>query len=274
MRRGTWLTPKRHSLRRGMACVILFMLVAGPTWAQPGGPSSGGGHTVGSTAQADVIVGHPLMGTTASGQAGFGLGLLAGFTFDTMTAVDLAYFRVGWTDQGVVVSWGISGTPYDHAGFRVFRQVHDAAREQISPSLLHGQRTYQFVDPTPPDGRVSYWLAEVARTGAVTWYGPASLELTRERVPQLALLPNWPNPFRASTRIPFQVPQAGRVRITILDPQGRLVAQLLDAQLEAGVYESVWNGVGRDGTRIAAGVFFYRLETEHDRLTRKLVVLP
>lgn len=125
-----------------------------------------------------------------------------------------------------------------------------------------------------PGGFVSYWLAEIARDGAVAWHGPVTLEVAGTGTLQLALLPNRPNPFRGATRIPFQVPGPGVVRVQVFDARGRRVATLVDSPLEAGVYEAPWNGRGDDGNRVAAGIYFYRLETAQGGLTQKLMVLP
>lgn len=69
-----------------------------------------------------------------------------------------------------------------------------------------------------------------------------------------ALAQNFPNPFNPSTTISFTVPRTGKVKLTIYDALGRLVAVLQDGVLNAGTYERAWNAT------VPSGMYFYRLE--------------
>jgi len=71
---------------------------------------------------------------------------------------------------------------------------------------------------------------------------------------EFRLLQNYPNPFNPVTTIRFEVPSAGLVLLSIVDPLGRDVARLVDERLPAGTYERVFDGGG-----LASGVYFYRL---------------
>jgi hypothetical protein len=95
-----------------------------------------------------------------------------------------------------------------------------------------------------------------------------------ERPVSLSLDGNAPNPFRDATRIRFGLPQPATASLTIFNLEGRRVAQLLDAEpLPAGFHTAVWNGRDDSGRRVAAGIYFYRLETGDAVLHRKLTVL-
>ena len=71
-----------------------------------------------------------------------------------------------------------------------------------------------------------------------------------------------PNPFRTMTAIGYNLPRAGRMRLTIVDVSGRTVAELLDADRPAGRGTSVWQGVGTGGRSLPPGLYFARLEHE------------
>ena len=77
-----------------------------------------------------------------------------------------------------------------------------------------------------------------------------------------------PNPTRGETVIPFRVPQAGHVRLTIYDAIGREVLRLLDAQRPQGAEE-----VSFDATLLPSGRYYYRI-TIDDVLsdTREMVI--
>jgi len=78
-----------------------------------------------------------------------------------------------------------------------------------------------------------------------------------------------PNPFRSSTAIAFELPQAGPVRLRVFDLRGRLVKTLLDEVQTAGDHSVQWNGQDQDGHGVAPGVYFYRLDAPGFTTTRK-----
>lgn len=88
------------------------------------------------------------------------------------------------------------------------------------------------------------------------------------------LFQNHPNPlsplggsFRMTT-IPFRLGVPGFVTLKVFDILGREVARVIEERLQAGAHE-----VRLDTGSFAAGIYFYRLEAEGVRLTRKLVIV-
>src|SRR5207249_3579303 len=72
----------------------------------------------------------------------------------------------------------------------------------------------------------------------------------------LTLAQNSPNPFRSSSVIPFTLPRAGAVRLSLIDPAGRQVRTLLDGEvLDRGPHE-----IRFKGEDLAPGLYWYRLE--------------
>jgi len=91
---------------------------------------------------------------------------------------------------------------------------------------------------------------------------------------QPVLYQNVPNPFNPVTEIRFDLSQGGRVSLLIYDVAGRLVRTLLDQDLSAGRNHTVvWNGLDDQNTKVASGVYFYRLDAVDKSLTRKMVVM-
>jgi hypothetical protein len=88
-------------------------------------------------------------------------------------------------------------------------------------------------------------------------------------LPAVAVLTqNYPNPFNASTTIRYVLPRAGEVRLTVYDLRGRRVAVLLEGRQTAGVHAVAW-----DASRVASGIYFYRLSADAYAATKKCVVL-
>jgi hypothetical protein len=87
------------------------------------------------------------------------------------------------------------------------------------------------------------------------------------------LLPNYPNPFNASTVIEFQLPQQTRVMLAVYDLRGRLVRTLVEGVLPAGRHRTSWNGSSATGEPVASGIYLYRLRTPTEILTGRMLLL-
>jgi len=83
-----------------------------------------------------------------------------------------------------------------------------------------------------------------------------------------------PNPFRASTRLSFEIPAAGPAELAVFDVSGRRVATLLHGdRVAAGLHRVTWDGRDERGSRVAAGVYFAKLVTSAGSETRKVALL-
>ncbi len=85
---------------------------------------------------------------------------------------------------------------------------------------------------------------------------------------QFNLLQNYPNPFNPTTVISYQLPVASKVDLNVYDVLGREVFVLVNEKKDAGRYQ-----VKFDGSGLASGVYFYRLQAENFVQTKKLLLL-
>ena len=85
------------------------------------------------------------------------------------------------------------------------------------------------------------------------------------------LAPSVPNPFYDETRLGFDLPVAGRIRLRVVDVRGRLVRVLADGRHPAGPGSVVWDGRDQDGAVVSSGVYFVRLETEQGSRSYRVV---
>jgi hypothetical protein len=79
---------------------------------------------------------------------------------------------------------------------------------------------------------------------------------------------NYPNPFNPNTTIKYELPGASQVSLSVFDILGRQVSVLVNERRAAGVYE-----VKFDGSALASGVYFYRLQTGSFVDTKRLLLL-
>jgi gluconolactonase len=81
------------------------------------------------------------------------------------------------------------------------------------------------------------------------------------------LYQNYPNPFNPSTTIRFDLPHRAAMRLTVFNSLGQQVAALLEGDQAAGAHE-----VNFDGSRLASGLYFYRMQAEGFLQTRRFVL--
>jgi FlgD Ig-like domain len=82
-----------------------------------------------------------------------------------------------------------------------------------------------------------------------------------------------PNPWSAATAIGFTLAAPARTQLAIYDVGGHLVRTLLDASLDSGRHEAAWDGIDDRGSRVASGIYLYRLTTSEVALTRRMILL-
>jgi hypothetical protein len=149
-------------------------------------------------------------------------------------------------DSGVLVMLDIEGVYRAPGGGNGFSST--TLRVEQSTSLLNNGG----ISLTTNDGRVfvtSDCLTPLVAAGTPT------------------LSQNRPNPFNPTTIISYSLPAAGHVRLTILDPVGREIMLVEDADREAGAHD-----VRVDASSLRSGLYFYRLETQHATLMRAMLV--
>jgi flagellar hook assembly protein FlgD len=90
----------------------------------------------------------------------------------------------------------------------------------------------------------------------------------------IVLSQNIPNPFNQSTRMAFSLPQAAPVTISIFDILGRHVRTIISQHpFSEGSHYLSWDGRNENGNTVAAGLYFYMLQSLGHVLSAKMVFL-
>ncbi len=87
-----------------------------------------------------------------------------------------------------------------------------------------------------------------------------------------ALHQNYPNPFNPTTRLQFDLPEAGVVRIAIYDLAGNLVRTVVAGEYAAGQHHITWDATDEQGMKVGSGIYFCRFESNHFVAVRKMVL--
>ena len=102
--------------------------------------------------------------------------------------------------------------------------------------------------------------------------GSEALELTP--VPkEFSLHQNYPNPFNPVTTINYDLPKDAYVNLVIYDILGREVINLVGKDMSAGYQTVIWNTRNQFGSPVAAGIYFYQIQTRDFVKTKKMVLL-
>jgi hypothetical protein len=81
-------------------------------------------------------------------------------------------------------------------------------------------------------------------------------------------LSNYPNPFNPTTAISYELSADSHVTLKVYDVLGREVETLVNQNQKVGKYDVTF-----DGSRLASGVYFYRLVAGNRVMTRKMLLV-
>jgi len=85
---------------------------------------------------------------------------------------------------------------------------------------------------------------------------------------QFELHQNYPNPFNPSTTITYGLPRRSNVSLAIFNTLGQLVSTLVSGNEEAG-----YHAVRFDGSTLASGMYFYRIQASSFVQTKKFLLI-
>ncbi len=187
------------------------------------------------------------------------------------TATSVARFDAEpQSDGSVRIEWSLSGADAT-TRTNLYRLSPDGIeRTVVNTQPLEGPGPHVVVDSQPGAGAVTYALYEVTDSGEQRLQS-LTVDPGATGASGLRLAPPTPNPFGASTRIAFDLPRAGHVRVRILDSSGRLVRELADGDLAAGPHERAWDGLDGSGRPAPSGIYYASVETPSGRVTRRAV---
>ncbi len=119
---------------------------------------------------------------------------------------------------------------------------------------MGSQTSYTFDYASPTSFAIASKITGVAQEGTLP--------------KEFALMNNYPNPFNPSTVIRYALPARAHVSLVVYNALGQKVAELVNAEKEAGYYD-----VHFDATGLASGIYLYRLQAGSFVQTKKLVLM-
>jgi hypothetical protein len=191
--------------------------------------------------------------------------------------VELTSFTANYVNGNVGLKW-TTATEVNNYGFNVERRETGNGKSEtwVKIGFVQGSgnsnspKEYLFVDSTPPSGKIHYRLKQVDFDGQFEYSG--IVEVIIETPTQFSLQQNYPNPFNPITTIKYSIPNVGTgFSLSILkvyDILGSEVAVLVNEMQPAGNYE-----IQFDGSKLASGVYIYKLQSGNYSSVKKFMLL-
>ena len=117
---------------------------------------------------------------------------------------------------------------------------------------------------------VNSQVPSTVNDSAQVWYfGSATSVRSSNNIPgYYKLMQNYPNPFNPTTTIEFSLPIKSDVRLMVINILGQEVREVATGSYEAGSHK-----VSLDASKLASGIYFYKLTAGKFSDVKKLVLL-
>jgi hypothetical protein len=181
---------------------------------------------------------------------------------------------------GILISWRTE-SEIDCAGFYVWRRSDgEGDYQKISTTLIASNgnsssfQTYSYLDRNVLEG-VMYWyqIEEISANGTSTFFGPVGVQNNRCEPAELTLFQNYPNPFNAVTRIDYYLPRKGFVSLCITNLLGQRVKSCISEDKNPGFHSVFWDGTDETGRQLGTGIYFIRLQSDHEIRMLKMMLV-
>ncbi len=176
--------------------------------------------------------------------------------------VSLSSFTASADKRNVTLMW-VTEWELNNLGFRIERlRIDENIWKEIS--FIQGKGTsnipngYMHKDEKLKTGSYRYRLKQIDYSGSFEYFYPGS-DVMINPPGKFELGQNYPNPSNPNSKINFELPVSGKVTLKIYDILGKEVKTIVNGILEADFYS-----VDFDGSMLASGVYFYRLDAEGD----------
>lgn len=210
-----------------------------------------------------------------------------------------SYQTIKYSSSGVQQWLNIYYVPYNEIAKSItvdkFNNVYVTGDVQYPPPIRHNIVTIKYntngnqqwlIDYNSPfssddygnvvlaDSLFNVYIAGKSSSGSGTdfitlkYSQVTSIQNLNETVRDFELFQNYPNPFNSSTTIEFSIPVATIVHLSVFDILGNEMEKLVFKKLNQGKYRIVL-----DASNLSSGIYFYRLTTELNSISKKLILI-
>jgi len=183
--------------------------------------------------------------------------------------VELTSFKGSVIGNSVNLNWS-TVTETNNKGFEIERKSSQNNYQFVGFAEGSGSSSsplyYSFTDSRVANGKYTYRLKQIDFDGSFSYSSEIELEVVAPIT--FGLSQNYPNPFNPSTIIDYSVSAKSQVSLIVYDLLGNQVAELVNDVKDAGNYSASFNASG-----LSSGVYFYKLSSAGQTITKKLTLM-
>ncbi len=193
--------------------------------------------------------------------------------------VEMTSFSANEIGQEVLLNWA-TATETNNKGFEIQRSPSPTPSQMEGANntywntigFVNGngttteKKSYSFIDKSASSGTYLYRLKQIDFDGTFTY--SKEIEINFSVHLAFSLSQNYPNPFNPTTTIQYTLPEESNVKLTLINSLGEKVMELVNGKVNSGNHE-----VRLNGSNLASGIYFYKLQTEKYSTTKKLILL-
>lgn len=202
---------------------------------------------------------------------------------DGALPVELTTFTVNITESGVNLFWE-TATEVNNYGFDIERKfVTHVATAEVDNNQLNAEwepigfvegygnsnsvKNYSYADnELSVSGSYKYRLKQIDIDGKYEYSQEIEVEFG---IPaEFEVSQNYPNPFNPTTTISYSIPERTNVQLIIFNLLGQTVKTLFNKEHLPGKYN-----FEVDASNFSSGTYFYRLSTDKNVETKKMILL-
>jgi len=103
--------------------------------------------------------------------------------------------------------------------------------------------------------------------------GTLSTDHVKHTIPEhVSITQNFPNPFNPETQFSYTLNKSGTISLRIYDIMGKLIYTVYDGFQRSGNHNVLWDGLDQNKRPVSSGVYFYRLVTQSNTISKKMVL--
>ncbi len=189
---------------------------------------------------------------------------------NTVLPVELTSFTSSVSGRDVTLNWTTTSET-NNAGFEIERSSQNGVWSSVGNVTGSGttstSQSYAFTDRSLNTGNFRYRLKQTDYNGNFEYFN-LSNEVVIGVPEKFELSQNYPNPFNPSTKIGYQLPNDGVVKLSVYDNSGKEVMTLLNEFKSAGYYS-----VDLNASSLSSGLYYYRLTSGANSSVKKMLLV-
>ncbi|MDD1750863.1 MAG: choice-of-anchor D domain-containing protein [Methanothrix sp.] len=189
-----------------------------------------------------------------------GFGANYGIAFNSTNRITLGSVKINSRKDTLITISNTGNQPVSITGITSSSSVFTVSPSQFTISIggsIQDTIRYTPIAVRSDSARIIITSNAQSSPDTIIVYASGTLTgvVTEPGIPTVFTLnQNYPNPFNPSTTLRYGLPSRSRVRLIVYDILGRIVADLVNAEVAPGWNQVVWNA------NVASGLYFYRIE--------------